>query len=109
MWPGTSDDHACRMAQSAYDPPAPRLVDQLDDVPCYGTEGDLWFASHPAAVDRAKGLCRTCPLQEACLTEALERREPWGVWGGELIENGAIVTFKRPRGRPRKDATRLAS
>jgi WhiB family redox-sensing transcriptional regulator len=31
------------------------------------------------------------------------------VWGGELFENGTIVTFKRPRGRPRKDAARLAS
>ncbi len=35
--------------------------------------------------------------------ESLERREPWGVWGGELFLRGEIVPRKRPRGRPRKD------
>jgi len=34
---------------------------------------------------------------------ALERREPWGVWGGQLFLRGEIVPRKRPRGRPRKD------
>jgi WhiB family redox-sensing transcriptional regulator len=33
----------------------------------------------------------------------LERGEPWGVWGGEIFERGAVVARKRPRGRPRKD------
>jgi WhiB family transcriptional regulator, redox-sensing transcriptional regulator len=95
------------MARSAYDPPV--LLDLGDPVPCHGTQGDLWFASNPTAVERAKGLCRGCPLREACLEAAVQRHEPWGVWGGELLENGAVVTFKRPRGRPRKDAARLAS
>ena len=30
------------------------------------------------------------------------RREPWGVWGGELFVNGKIVAQKRKRGRPPK-------
>jgi len=38
----------------------------------------------------------------ACLTGALGRREPWGIWGGELLIYGVIVAHKRPRGRPRK-------
>ena len=38
----------------------------------------------------------------SCLEGALDRVEPWGVWGGELIENGRIVVNKRPRGRPPK-------
>jgi len=25
------------------------------------------------------------------------------VWGGEIIESGAVLARKRPRGRPRKD------
>jgi len=97
------------MPHSAFDPVESRLVDRLDDVPCADLDGDLWFASHPAAVARAKELCQACPIRQACLEDAMQRREPWGVWGGELFENGAIVTFKRPRGRPRKDAARLAS
>jgi WhiB family redox-sensing transcriptional regulator len=40
---------------------------------------------------------------EPCLQGALERREPWGVWGGELFANGAVLAHKRRRGRPRKD------
>ncbi len=36
-----------------------------------------------------------------CLAGALERREPWGVWGGELFVSGVVVARKRPRGRPR--------
>ena len=96
------------MAHSPFDSVTPEALAPDDDVACAGAEGDLWFTSHPAAVERAKSLCRACPLRQSCLAEAIDRREPWGVWGGELFENGAIVTFKRPRGRPRKDAV-LAS
>jgi WhiB family redox-sensing transcriptional regulator len=37
-----------------------------------------------------------------CLAGALARREPWGVWGGQIFERGTVVARKRPRGRPRK-------
>jgi Transcription factor WhiB/AT hook motif len=47
-------------------------------------------------------MCRGCRARLACLAGALERREPWGVWGGELLMRGTIVPRKRPRGRPRK-------
>ena len=96
------------MAHSPFDSVDTEALAPVEDVPCAGDDGDQWFTSHPSAVERAKSLCRTCPLRESCLAEAVDRREPWGVWGGELFENGAIVTFKRPRGRPRKDAV-LAS
>ena len=64
---------------------------------------DLFFAESPVDVECAKVLCRGCPARMACLAGALERREPWGVWGGELFLRGEIVPRKRPRGRPRKD------
>ena len=35
-------------------------------------------------------------------TSAIERREPWGVWGGELFANGKVLANKRRRGRPPK-------
>jgi WhiB family redox-sensing transcriptional regulator len=71
-------------------------------VPCHEGDPELWFAESPADVEFAKSLCRPCPLREACLAGALERREPWGVWGGELFIAGVVVPRKRPRGRPRK-------
>jgi WhiB family transcriptional regulator, redox-sensing transcriptional regulator len=71
-------------------------------LPCTD-DPDLFFAESPGDVECAKDLCRSCPARMACLTGALERREPWGVWGGELFLRGEIVPRKRPRGRPRKD------
>ena len=71
-------------------------------LPCTD-DPDLFFAESPADVEYAKVLCRECPARIACLAGALERREPWGVWGGELFLRGEIVPRKRPRGRPRKD------
>ena len=71
-------------------------------LPCWTEDPDLWFAESPADVEAAKALCVPCPLREACLAGALERREPWGVWGGQLVVAGVVVPRKRPRGRPRK-------
>lgn len=73
------------------------------ELPCHTVDPDLWFAESPADVETAKALCAPCPLREACLAGALDRREPWGVWGGELVLSGIVVPRKRPRGRPRKD------
>lgn len=33
-------------------------------------------------IDNAKGICRRCPVSEACLDAALSRNEKFGVWGG---------------------------
>jgi WhiB family transcriptional regulator, redox-sensing transcriptional regulator len=76
--------------------PSGRILPCTDDP-------DLFFAESPDDVEFAKELCRGCPARMACLAGALERREPWGVWGGELFLRGEIVPRKRPRGRPRKD------
>ncbi|MGH8882493.1 MAG: WhiB family transcriptional regulator, partial [Stackebrandtia sp.] len=65
---------------------------------------DLWFADTPTELEFAKSLCTDCPVKVECLAGAMDRQEPWGVWGGEIFEAGAIVARKRPRGRPRKDA-----
>ena len=73
-------------------------------VPCHVEDPDLWFAEDPRDLERAKELCAQCPLRRECLNAALERQEPWGVWGGEILDRGAIIARKRPRGRPRKDA-----
>lgn len=72
-------------------------------IPCRDGDPDLWFAEEPTDLERAKTLCGACPVRRQCLAAALEREEPWGVWGGEILERGSILARKRPRGRPRKD------
>jgi WhiB family transcriptional regulator, redox-sensing transcriptional regulator len=75
------------------------------EFPCL-TDPDLFFAESPADISRAKELCLGCPAIEACLAGALERGEPWGVWGGELVLRGTVVASKRGRGRPRGSKSR---
>jgi WhiB family redox-sensing transcriptional regulator len=73
------------------------------EVPCLTVDPELFFAESPDDVETAKAMCADCPVRTACLTAALERQEPWGVWGAELFVQGSIVPRKRPRGRPRKE------
>jgi len=77
-------------------------------IPCRQQDPDLWFAESPARLEAAKALCRECPVRSGCLAGALTRGEPWGVWGGEIFQNGVVVAVKRSRGRPPKDR-RLAA
>ena len=81
-------------------------VDPIDwieaSTPCRSYDPELWFAERPDQVALAQTLCGDCALRAACLAGALERREPWGVWGGEVFERGEVVARKRRPGRPRK-------
>jgi WhiB family redox-sensing transcriptional regulator len=70
-------------------------------LPCHVHDPDLWFAESPADLEQAKALCATCPVRHECLAGALRRHEPCGVWGGEIVQHGRVVPFKRGRGRPR--------
>jgi WhiB family transcriptional regulator, redox-sensing transcriptional regulator len=82
----------------------PASIDWIEtSTPCRSYDPELWFAERPAEVAHAQALCGECSLRAACLAGALERREPWGVWGGELFERGQVVARKRRPGRPRKD------
>ncbi|MGO4255445.1 WhiB family transcriptional regulator [Marmoricola sp. RAF53] len=71
-------------------------------LPCRTNDAELFFAESPTDVELAKALCTSCPVMAECLAGALERREPWGVWGGQLFLQGVVIPRKRPRGRPRK-------
>ncbi len=77
------------------------VVPRARQLPCMD-DPDLFFAESPEDVETAKAMCRGCPVRLRCLSGARERREPWGVWGGELFLSGEVIPRKRPRGRPRK-------
>ncbi len=63
---------------------------------------DLFFSENIDDINRAKAFCLGCEVRTQCLESALERREPWGVWGGELFLHGKVLAHKRKRGRPPK-------
>ena len=67
-----------------------------------GSETKLFFSEDLGDIAKAKLICAECPVLEQCLEGAMERREPWGVWGGQLFLNGKILANKRRRGRPPK-------
>ena len=82
------------------------MEDDWADASCRDGTGsltDLFFSDEIPDIIRAKQICGGCPFAVPCLEGALERREPWGVWGGQLLLNGRILVQKRKRGRPPKN------
>lgn len=65
---------------------------------------DLFFSEDIGEIAAAKRVCADCSVLAECLKGALERRELFGVWGGQLFINGKMLTVKRRRGRPPKVA-----
>ncbi|MEV6741795.1 WhiB family transcriptional regulator [Streptomyces sp. NPDC051104] len=58
-----------------------------DHAACRHEDPDLFFpigTTGPALLQtqRAKAVCRRCPVQEECLQWALETDQAIGVWGG---------------------------
>jgi WhiB family transcriptional regulator, redox-sensing transcriptional regulator len=83
-----------------------RPADEWAGASCRDDTGgltELFFSDQIPDILRAKQICSTCPLTVPCLEGAVERREPWGVWGGQLFLNGRILAQKRKRGRPPKN------
>ncbi|MFJ6613909.1 WhiB family transcriptional regulator [Streptomyces sp. NPDC091289] len=70
---------------------------------CREEDPDLFFpigSTGPAVVQtaEAKAVCRSCPVQAACLEWALENRQDSGIWGG-LSENERRALKRRSRRR----------
>ncbi len=70
---------------------------------CRTGNGELtrvFFADSLSDIARARAICAQCPVTLPCLEGAVARREPGGVWGGQLFSGGRILTGKRRQGRP---------
>ncbi len=82
------------------------LLDGLFEPEPWVAEGacrgmtEVFFSDEPGDIEQAKRICATCPVIGKCLEKATDRREPCGVWGGQLFRNGHILAVKRRRGRP---------
>lgn len=68
-------------------------------TPCH-SDPDKWFSDSKKKQRQAKEVCAACPLQQACLREALVEDEDWGVWGGLNTEERAELKERlNPPGR----------
>ena len=75
------------------------------DALCASVDGGLastFFSEELQDIATAKRICANCPVMAECLEGAIDRNEPYGVWGGQLFLNGRVLTAKRRRGRPPK-------
>lgn len=63
---------------------------------------NLFFSDELQDIAKAKSICAECPVIVECLEGAIERHEPWGVWGGQMFLNGRILATRRRKGRPPK-------
>ena len=75
-----------------------------EDAACaeLGVPTGIFFSEDLGDIARAKRICADCPSLTLCLEAAIDRNEPWGVWGGQFFRKGKILANKRGRGRPRK-------
>lgn len=79
------------------------------EADCRNLDPDIWFPEVPAGIRAAgtpdptaaaRAICRTCPVQAACLTFAIVTRQDDGIWGG---------TTEAQRRRMRRQKGRRAS
>ncbi|MER6302224.1 WhiB family transcriptional regulator [Kitasatospora sp. NPDC001539] len=87
----------------------PNPDSDLRGAVCAGVDTALFFpdpdeigaAAAEWAERRAKMICAGCPVKSLCLADALERREPHGIFGGlnERERNRVLRRAARDRSR----------
>jgi WhiB family redox-sensing transcriptional regulator len=65
---------------------------------CRGADPEIFFSDFPDDQAIAKGVCATCPVQEACLDSSLVNREDDAVWGGMTAGERRGIRRRRREG-----------
>jgi len=95
-------------AQSRVSSYAPDTLDRPHDwgadAACLTADPELFFADGEDAKSRqdralAREICGRCPSQPECLTDALERDERAGMWGGLTYDERRGLLPYRPAAR----------
>lgn len=79
-----------------------------DRAACLGMDPEDWFpvselesGSVLAHVEQVKGICRSCPVIESCLSWALDTQQQFGIWGGMTAKERTSLKrslARKPRG-----------
>lgn len=71
------------------------ITNWTDRAACKGTDPDEIFVQG-AAQNRAKLICRGCPVRTECAADALDNRIEFGVWGGYTERERRALLRRRP-------------
>ena len=77
-----------------------------ESAACNGVDSDVFFpaSDDESASAKAKEICESCPVREACLSYSLTTNQSAGVWGG-LDANERRRMRRRIRDRERRKAS----
>ena len=73
----------------------PGTAEWAVEAACRNSDPDALFVQG-AAQNRAKVICRTCPVRIACLADALDNKVEFGVWGGMTERERRALLRRRP-------------
>jgi WhiB family redox-sensing transcriptional regulator len=71
------------------------LQDWTARAACDSADPDELFVTG-AAQNRAKAVCMGCPVRTECLSDALDNRVEFGVWGGMTERERRALLRRRP-------------
>ena len=73
-------------------------TDWITRASCRNADPDELFVQG-AAQNRAKQVCMGCPVRTECLSDALDNRVEFGVWGGMTERERRALLRRRPNVR----------
>ncbi|GAA1477744.1 hypothetical protein GCM10009623_21900 [Nocardioides aestuarii] len=71
------------------------IEDWAPSAACRQASPDALFV-RGAEQNKAKLLCKGCPVRTECLAEALDNQIEWGVWGGMTERERRALLRRRP-------------
>lgn len=91
-------------AQRPYQGPAVRddRARWRESAACRFLDTDLFFPIGKAGlaigeIQRAKAVCASCPVRQACLTFALDTHQGYGIWGGYDDDERRLLLRQRQK------------
>ncbi|MFB7836221.1 WhiB family transcriptional regulator [Streptomyces sp. NPDC056056] len=66
-----------------------------ENAACRSADPEELFVQGPGQ-NRAKAVCTGCPVRTECLSEALDNRIEFGVWGGMTERERRALLRRRP-------------
>jgi hypothetical protein len=78
-----------------------------DKALCLGhPESNIWFSYKKSDIDRAKSICKKCPVRVECFMSAWESGDFYGVYGGVSEFEYLSMTWKEVENEKQNNRTR---